>query len=197
LSRDIAGASVTVSLEIAALGLSVLAIVLFVAVEWIKRPKLTVAQSPFSPSGPTDWTFASVQIRNKPLRRPWRWFLSRESAQGCKVSIDFLRWADETRVMQTVPGRWSSHPEPFRTVRIDRPTIPEALADTLPYRLEYDPTIDAREQTVAASRDGEEVAVAILISGKGAGRGDLSPTRTPSKSRTGSLSRAPIESSSE
>jgi hypothetical protein len=152
--------------EIAALVLAALAIVLLFVVEWVKRPRLEIAPSLFIAPGPIPWTFAAVQARNKPLGLPWRWLLSRESAQGCRVTIDILHWVGSARVMPSVRGRWSSHPEPLRSVRVEVPAgerVTAALAGiTARYEAQYDPTLDPPEQTVAASEAGEEVAVAIL-----------------------------------
>jgi len=159
-------------MELAALIVAALAIVLLFVVEWVKRPRLEIVPSLFVPSGPLAWTFAAVQVRNKPLGRPWRWLLSRESAQGCRVTTDFLQWVGGTRVMPSVRGRWSSHPEPLRSVRVEVPSGQQVAAAlvgvTVRYEAQYDPTLDPPEQTVAASQTGEEVAVAILRNAGGA-----------------------------
>lgn len=160
-------------MEIAALVLAGLAITLTVGIEWAKRPRLEIRPSRFRPSGPIAWTFAAVQVQNKPLRRPWSWFLTRQTASGCRVTIDFFRWATGDRAFTTVPGRWSAHPEPLRHSR--RAVSPaeagaaqaEALIQikagrTEVYTAQYDPSLDPREHDVRASEDGDEVAVAVL-----------------------------------
>jgi len=76
-------------LGVAALGASVL--VPF-AVEALERPRLEIIPSQWIPAGPTLWTFAIVQIRNKPLVGPLAKLLTRQAVQGCVVDIDYFRW---------------------------------------------------------------------------------------------------------
>jgi hypothetical protein len=131
--------------------------------------------------GPAAWTFAAVQVRNKPITAPLARRLMRQAAQGCVVDIDFFRWGTEDKVFSTVPGRWSSHPQPIRSVPspsaladpfIPGPPVTGGTASTMSYRpdpgfsLVYDPTLDPRQHDVAVSQAGEEVAVAILRAGE-------------------------------
>jgi hypothetical protein len=76
-------------LTIAAL---VAAFVVPFAVEAFRRPRLEIIPSPWLPAGPTQWTFATVQVRNKRLAGPLARLLTREAAQGCVVDIDYFRW---------------------------------------------------------------------------------------------------------
>jgi hypothetical protein len=158
-------------MEVAGLALAIVAILLTIAIEVVRRPRLSIRPSRFTASGPVPWTFAAVRVHNKPLSRPWRWFLTREAAGGCRVTFDFFRWGTDVRVMPSVPGRWSGNPQPLRRVRQSNPETEqyaEMLAKAgLPppveqYFAEYDPTLDPREHDVRTSEDGEEVAVAVL-----------------------------------
>lgn len=159
------------------IGLGSAALVAAVAVpasiEALKRPRLDILPSPWSPAGPVAWTFAAIRVHNKPLGPLLNRFLTRQAAQGCRVDIDYFDWASGARVMATVPGRWSSHPEPIRSV----PNPPASAA--VPYSggtaimspqqaflAVYDATLDPREHDVPVSEAGEEVAVAILTPGQ-------------------------------
>jgi hypothetical protein len=162
-------------LEIVGLGLGAAALLAAFGVpggiEALKRPRLEIRPSPWSPSGPVPWTFAAVQVHNKPLGAPFNRLLSREAAQGCVVEIDFFRWGSEERVIPTVPGRWSSHPEPIRSVPSAAGTgavysasvsaTGSAVSQT--FSAVYDPSLDPREHDVPVSHAGEEVAVAIMM----------------------------------
>jgi hypothetical protein len=136
------------------------------AIEALRRPRLEIRPSPWSPSGPVDWTFAAIQVHNKPLSAPFSRLLTREVAQGCVVDIDFFAWGTDERAMPTVPGRWSSHPEPIRSIP-ERPTIASVLAETTVFTAFYDATMDPREHDVPVGHVGEEVAVAVLTRGEG------------------------------
>lgn len=161
---------VAVDVGVAAL---VAAFVVPISIEWLKRPRLEIVPSPWLAAGPVVWTFATVRIRNKPLRGPFRKTLSRDAAQGCTVLVGWFGWASGERVMPPVPGRWSSHPEPLRSVP-SPPADPAAYSggtailnpNYRPFTEVYDPTLVRREHDVAASEGGEEVAVAILLAGE-------------------------------
>src|SRR4051812_33737753 len=104
---------VGISLGVAALAA---AIGVPASIEALKRPRLEIVPSPWSPAGPVAWTFAAVRVCNEPLGAPFNRFLTREAAQGCVVDIDYFKWGTSERLFATVPGRWSSHPEPIRSV---------------------------------------------------------------------------------
>jgi hypothetical protein len=165
-------------MAIAALVLAVVGIVAAFAapatIEVLKRPRLEITPTPWAPMGPTAWTFATVQIRNMPITAPLARRLMRQAAQGCVVDIDFFRWGTGDKVFPTVPGRWSSHPEPTRSVpsSVD-PFIPAIVSGgTASTSMEsgfsatFDRTLDPPQQDVGVSQDGEEVAVAILRTGE-------------------------------
>ena len=69
-----------------------------------------------------------------------------------------------------MPGRWSSHQQPIRSVPNELPWMlpsvtgaPANVSMPAPFDAEYDPTLDPRHHDVPVSEDGEEVAVAILL----------------------------------
>jgi hypothetical protein len=140
-------------------------------IEALKRPRLGIVPSPWTPAGPVAWTFAAVQIHNKPMGAPFNRLLTRDPAQGCVVDLDFFKWGTDERVMPTVPGRWSSHPEPIRSIPNPDPqpaaeyTGGTAILEPGWQRFArvYDATLSPREHDVAAGHAGEEVAVAILL----------------------------------
>lgn len=159
------------------LAVAALAAAFFVpgTIEWLKRPRLEVVLSPWTPAGPVAWTFAAVRIRNRPVVRPFRWLLTREPAAGCTVFIDFFKWGTSERALPpAIPGRWSSHPEPLRAVPNPPPgpALPysggTAILDPnyTPFALVFDPRLIQRQQDVAVSTGGEEVAVAVLRAGE-------------------------------
>lgn len=148
--------------------LGAVALIVAVGIEWAKRPRLSIEPGEFFAQGPVAWTFAPVWVRNKQMPRLLRWFLAREAAQACRATLDFYTWGTDTKVMPSVPGRWSGNPEPLRAVRVDPdPTNAMAYAAAgqeppVQFYAEYDPTLDSREHDVRSSGDGEQVAVAVL-----------------------------------
>jgi hypothetical protein len=144
-------------------------------IEALKRPRLEITPSPWSPVGPVAWTFAAVRVCNKPLPSPFTRILVRQAAQGCVVEIDYFKWGTDERVFSTVSGRWSSHQQPIRSIPSPPgdPFIPAVYTGgTASLNMEpgfsavYDRTLDPRQHDVAVSKDGEEVAVAILRAGE-------------------------------
>jgi hypothetical protein len=164
---------VAVGLGVAALAA---AFVVPATIEWLKRPRLEIVPSPWAPAGPVAWTFAAVRIRNKPLTWPFHWLLTREAAQGLEVQIDFFTWSSGERAMSSVPGRWSSTPQPLRSVPSPPPQTAAQLASTggtavldpnyQSFKSVYDPDLIRRQHDVPVTRGGEEVAVAILRAGE-------------------------------
>jgi len=139
-------------LAVAALGASVL--VPF-AIEAFERPRLEIIPSQWIPAGPAPWTFAVVQIRNKPLAGPLAKLLTRQAVQRCVVDIDYFRWGTGERVIPTVPGRWTNHQELIKSVPYPPETV---VASRVSERTRY--------RDIPASRAGEEVAVAVLSGGE-------------------------------
>jgi len=128
------------------------------AVEAFERPRLEIIPSPWLPAGPTPWTFATVQIRNKTIAGPLARVLTRQAAQACVVEIDYFRWGTDERVIQTVYGCWTNHQELIHSVPIPPETIAASRADAR--------RIDRRYRDIPASHAGEEVAVAVLSAGE-------------------------------
>jgi hypothetical protein len=165
---------VELPLAIVGLALACAAILLTVAIEWLKRPRLEIRPSVFRPSGPTEWTFAAVQIFNDPrLPIVFRRFITRQSADACEVWIEFRRAGEPGLALPRVPGRWSSQPEPIRREPVVLPAAPvDPNAPDAPQgpRIQMIAAYDqglasgSRRLSVAASESGEEVAVAILRS---------------------------------
>lgn len=85
-------------------------------IEALKRPRLEIIPSQWSPSRFVTWTFATVRVYNKPLAKPLNRLVTRQAAQGCVIEIDYYLLDSEARSFPTVPGRWSSVPEPLRSV---------------------------------------------------------------------------------
>lgn len=154
--------------------LALVAIALTVAIEAIKRPRLDVRPSIFRPSGPLPWTFAAVEVVNDPtIPRAFRRFITRQSADGCEVWIEFRHAGEAGLALPRIPGRWSSQPEPIRRDPVIVPVVttgaaaPDAPAGQgLQIVATFDPALAAasRRINVAASGAGEEVAVAVLRS---------------------------------
>jgi len=72
--------------------------------------------------------------------------------------MEFREAGRDHLALPVVPGRWSSHPEPVRSVLV------KDEADAPSFVVQYDPTLtpQTRRLDVAAGDTGEEVAVAIL-----------------------------------
>jgi hypothetical protein len=129
-------------LFVLAIAAIVVAIGVPISVEAFRRPRLEIMPAPWLPAGPTPWTFATVQVRNRPLAEPLASVLTRQAAQACVVDVDFYRWGTDERAMPTVHGRWTNY------------TGAE--------------TADRRYRDIPVSRAGVEVAIAVLREGEAA-----------------------------
>lgn len=129
-------------LFVLAIAAIVVAIGVPISVELFRRPRLEITSAPWLPPGPTPWTYAIVEVRNRPLAGPLASVLTRQAAQGCFVDVDFYRWGTDERAIPTVHGRWTNH------------TGAE--------------TADRRYRDIPVSRAGVEVAVAVLRAGEAA-----------------------------
>lgn len=148
-------------MELIGVLLGVVALILIFVVERLRRPSLSIEPVVWMPSFPTTWTFAAVRIHNRPLRRPLGWFLSRNIAQGCAVTVSFENWGTGDRALPPVQARWSGNPQPLRQLA---PQMSVEAALTQVTRLwQYDATLDPPRRDIPVSPDGEEVAVAILL----------------------------------
>src|SRR5262249_26807565 len=105
-------------------GLAIIAsIVVPTGLERLKRPRLEIIPSQWYPPRFVTWTFATVRVRNKPPRG-LNCLIIRQPAHRCVVEIDYYLWGSDARFL-TLPGRWSSVPEPLSYV-------PSPLAAELP-----------------------------------------------------------------
>jgi hypothetical protein len=153
-----------------------LAIIVPLAIEWLKHPRLEIRRMAWRASAPVDWTFAAVRVYNRPLGRPWRWFLVRQSAEGCEVTLEFRRLGEKSLAIPAVGARWSSRPEPLRSQPISRSVSVRGAGSTgssvarlqgptlVTFVPQFDLALvpDTRRMDVAPNEHGEEIAVAIL-----------------------------------
>lgn len=162
----------------------VLAVVIPVGIEVLKRPRLTIAPEPWSAAGPVGWVFAVVRVRNGPLSRPWSLLLRRDSATACDVTAEFRR-KGQGLAIPAVRCRWSAAPEPIRQVPLPESALrelstasasasggpPERWSNIVAaYASTFDPEAvpQSFELDIAPTEDGYEVAVAILLRDRGA-----------------------------
>lgn len=155
------------AIVLGAIGIAAAVVVAF-AVEWLKRPRLAIAGSTFRATRPVAWTFATVRVFNRPITGWLGSIVTRQSAEGCLVSIEFRRWREDVLALPAIRGRWSSSPEPLRSqILLASPPNPEhpewSPGETAPQVMSfYDPGIDPPRLTVPPSHAGEEIAVAVL-----------------------------------
>ena len=107
------------ALAIAGIVLALIAIVVSLGIEILKRPRLRIDAAPWSPQGPVPWTFAVVRVQNLPLGRPWSWLLQRNFAPGCELIAEF-RQKGLDPLLLAIPCRWS----------IARPPTQQVLQET-------------------------------------------------------------------
>ena len=79
--------------------ISIIAILLVVLVEWLKRPHLDIQPATWQASGPVPYIFASVRVYNRPLPGLISAVLMRTTAQDCEVTLEFRDQAGQTRVL--------------------------------------------------------------------------------------------------
>jgi len=143
--------------ELVSLVLAVAAIGLTVSIELLKRPSLEVRAIIWQPREPVAWTFAAVRVFNRPLPGFLRTMIVRAPAQCCEVTLEFREPGRDYIVIPLVPARWSSQPEPLRSVMVtDDGGSPSFV-------VQYDRTMvpQTKRLDLAAGEDGEEVAVAV------------------------------------
>lgn len=93
----------------------------------------------------------------RPLSRPWRWFLVRQSAEGLEAVIELRRAGELELAIPEVQGRWSGTPQPLRLVGVneqgepvyvfEESIVPQTVQITLP------PTEEGHELAVVFLRD--------------------------------------------
>jgi hypothetical protein len=135
-------------------GLGIVGVVLALAVpafvEWSRRPCLRIEKADDANSPDPYWRIVHVRVINEPLSGRLSRVLLRNSAAGCRVSMEFKSKSDGKTV--TARGKWSAQPEPLAIIgygeQVGRVYDPEKIPMGL--------TLD-----LSASEDGETVAVAI------------------------------------
>lgn len=145
------------AIAIASLVVALAAVAIYFIAEWLKRPRLEVVPRTWQAKVPTGFTFAAVEVRNRPLPHLVRSILLRGSATGCEVTLEFREPGTKHLAIPRVPARWSSQPEPFRLVPTQGSPQPQ-------YSVQFDPTIvpQTLRLDVPAADVGYEVAVAML-----------------------------------
>jgi hypothetical protein len=154
--------------EVASLLLAIVAIVLTISIEWLRRPRLEVRTMTWQARQPVAWTFAAVRIHNNPLPGFLRRFVVRGTAECCEVTLEFREPGKNYLAIPVVPARWSSQPEPRRAVLIGD------VGGQPSFALQYDPTIvpGTKRLDLPAGDNGEEVAIAVLrLDGSASGFG--------------------------
>lgn len=92
-------------------------IVVALAVEWVKRPRLAVEVAG-SASDPR-WEILHVKVINKPVGGWWGRLLLRTDARGCRVQMRFAQrgvTGPPLQMLPQMPGRWSATPQPLTIV---------------------------------------------------------------------------------
>ena len=100
-------------MALAALIVALVALFAWAGAEAVKRPRLEIRPAEWARSG-DPWVFAVVRVRNRPLTRALRWFLVRQSAEGCEALIEFRRANEIVLAIPEVVGRWSGRPQPIK-----------------------------------------------------------------------------------
>lgn len=97
-----------------ALGLAalVVAIVLPLSLESLRKPRLEIKAERWNPSGPAAWSFAVVHVRNRPL--PTWVPLARMTAERCRATVEFRKGEERDMAIPEIDARWSARPEPIR-----------------------------------------------------------------------------------
>ncbi|HEY2333652.1 MAG TPA: hypothetical protein VGH58_01420 [Solirubrobacterales bacterium] len=135
-------------------GLGLVGVILALAVpafvEWSRRPSLRIESTADANRPDPYWRIVHVRVVNEPLS-DWRSrFLLRNSATGCRVSMEFKSKSDGKAVKAR--GKWSAQPEPLAIIgqgdAIRRVYDPEKIPVGL--------TLD-----LSATEEGETIAVAI------------------------------------
>jgi hypothetical protein len=128
----------------------VLALTVPAFVEWSRRPSLRIESTADANSPDPYWRIVHIRVINEPLSGRLSRILLRNSAAGCRVSMEFKSKSDGKTVKAR--GKWSAQPEPLAIVgqgdAIRRVYDPEKIPVGL--------TLD-----LSATEEGEPIAVAI------------------------------------
>jgi hypothetical protein len=95
--------------DILAIVAIVLAVIVPTGIEYLKKPRLDIVPGNWEPQGTAPWKFAVARVVNRSLPRPFSKLFTRETAHGCKVSIEYQEWSTGKRLLPTITGRWSGH----------------------------------------------------------------------------------------
>lgn len=142
--------------------LATLALALPIGIERLRRPRLVVRAGEWSPREDLPWEFVVIGVANEPLTGFLGHLFTRQSAEGCEVSLTFTREGIIKPPIYRLPARWSGHPEPYRLtpagVSGGQPRLVPMFDHALvppSYRWDVAPTGRPEEVAVAVRRDGE------------------------------------------
>ena len=83
-------------------------------VEWSRRPRLRIESAADANSPDPYWRIVHIRVINEPLSG-WRSHIFlRNSAAGCRVSMEFKSKSDGKTV--EARGKWSAQPEPLAII---------------------------------------------------------------------------------
>ena len=104
------------------LGASILALLIAMALESCRRPKLLIGKThcikrrhPFGHKNPLIKSLL-VDVENKQMPCLLKWAWDRNPAQDCRAKIEFLYKNGERALEKEMTGRWASTPEPIAPV---------------------------------------------------------------------------------
>ena len=136
--------------------LALLLAIVALAGERLKRPKLEIQPARWAGHGQFPWEFLVVRVFNRPLPGWIGWLFTRRSAEGCEVSLTYIRERETDPTIDQIPGRWSAAPEPLSWQGGREVPDPTKVPDS--YRLDVPTTGPGAEVAVARSRNGEAYA---------------------------------------
>ncbi len=157
------------TVEVVFLVIAIAALLLPVAIEALKRPRIEVIAHDWRGQTSTPWHFATAHVRNRALHSALARLLVRQSATAATATIEFRKGG--AKVLPEIAGRWSSRPEPLRFEMVDDQGIAVVAAKSGQQappitRVVYDLTLVPATLTLdLAPGKWEEVAVAILHDG--------------------------------
>lgn len=105
-------------MAVVSLIIAVTALCAWALAEALKRPRIEIRPAEWRRST-EPWIFAVVRVRNRPLSRVFRWFLVRQSAEGCEATVEFRKAGEADLAIPETTGRWSGTPQPLRIVGVD------------------------------------------------------------------------------
>ena len=154
--------SSAMALSLIGIALALAALFLPLVIERKRRPMLQIEAGQWNPEQDVAWDFASVRIANEPLVGLWSRVLTRQSAEGCAVSITIQGKGAAGPVISDLPGRWSGTPEPYRTE-----VQPDGQGGWLTVEtFDHSLVPDSFRFSVPSTGDPEEVAVAVWREGE-------------------------------